>query len=323
MFKTRVTEILGIKYPILGGTMMWLSVPKFVAALSNAGAIGILASATFQTKEDFREAVRETKSLTDKPFAVNLNMFPGLRPIPNDEYIEVLLDEGVRVVETSGHKAPEDMIGVLKEGGCVCMHKCVGVRYAKKAESLGVDIVTVVGWENGGATGVLDVATLPLVPRVVDNVKIPVIAGGGVGDGRGLIAVLMLGAEGVIMGTRFLATEECPLHPKVKEALVNANETDTTLILRSIGNTHRVWKNRMAERIAAEEEKNVGLEGLIPFIKGENNKKMFEFGDLDMGTLACGQAVGMTEKVQTVAEVIEGIVQQAVEAKKRLEGLLQ
>ena len=323
MFKTRVTEKLGIKYPILGGTMMWLSVPKFVAAISNAGALGILASATFPTKQTFHDAVREVKSLTKKPFAVNLNMFPGLRPIPNEEYIEVLLKEGVKIVETSGHKAPEDIIGTLKKAGCVCMHKCVGVRYALKAQSLGVDIVTVVGWENGGATGVLVVATLPLVPWVVDNLKIPVVAGGGVGDGRGLVALLALGAEGVIMGTRFLVTEECPLHPKVKEALVNANETDTMLILRSIGNTHRVWKNKMAETIAAEEAKGTGLEGLIPLIKGENNKKMFESGDLDAGTLACGQAIGLARKVQPVAEAVEEIIAQAIEAKKRLGNIIQ
>jgi len=323
MFKTRVTEMLGIKYPILGGTMMWLSVPKFVAAISEAGALGILASATFPTREEFRDAVREVKSLTDKPFAVNLSMFPGLRPIPNDEYIEVMLDEGVKVAETSGHKAPEEMIGTLKKGGCICMHKCVGVRYAKKAESLGVDIVTVVGWENGGATGILDVATLPLVPRVVDNVKLPVIAGGGIGDGRGMAAVLALGAEGVIIGTRFLVAEECPLHPKVKEALVNADETDTALIMRSIGNTHRVWRNEMADRIAAEEAKDVGLEGLIPFIKGENNKKMYEEGNLDVGTLACGQGIGLAHKVQTVKEVVEELVQEAAEAKNRLGGLIQ
>jgi len=321
VFKTRVTEMLGIKHPIFGGTMMWLSVPEFVAAFSNAGALGILASATYRDKESFREAVRKTKSLTDKPFAVNLNMFPGLRPIPNEEYMEVIFDEGVKIVETSGHKAPEDLVDKLKEKGCICMHKCVGVRYAKKAESLGVDIVTVVGWENGGATGVLDIATLPLVPRVVDNVGVPVVAGGGVGDGRGLVAVLALGAEGVIMGTRFLVAEECPLHPRVKEALLNASETDTMLILRSIGNTHRVWKNSMAEKIAEEESKGVGLEGLIPLIKGENNKKMFETGDLEAGTLACGQAVGQAREIQPVADIIESIVRQARAAAGRIERL--
>ena len=323
MFKTRVTEMLKIKYPILGGTMMWLSVPKFVAAVSNAGALGILASATYRSKEEFQDAVKETKSLTDKPFAINLNMFPALRPIPNDVYIDVLLEEGVKIIETSGHRAPDDMLGRLKDAGVTCMHKCVGVRYARKAESIGVDIVTVVGWENGGATGVLDIATLPLVPRVVDNVKIPVIAGGGIGDGRGMVAVLSLGAEGVIIGTRLLVTEECPMHINVKKALVEAMETDTMLSLRTIGNTHRVWKNAMAERVAEEEAKGTGLEGLMPLIKGENNKRMFDDGDLDVGTLACGQAVGLASKIQPVAEAITEIVEQAEQAKKRLSTLIQ
>lgn len=322
MIKTRITEMLGIQYPILAGTMMWLSVPKFVAAASNAGALGILASATFPTKEDFRNAVKETKSLTDKPFAVNLNMFPGLRPIPNEDYMEVIVAEGVKIIETSGHKAPEDLIGKLKKEGCICMHKCVGVRYAKKAESIGADAVTVVGWENGGATGVLDVATLPLIPRVVESLKVPVVAGGGVGDGRGLMALLALGAEGVIIGTRLLVTEECPLHPKIKEALINAQETDTMLILRSIGNTHRVLKNDMADRIAAEEAKNVGLQGLIPLIKGENNKKMFDNGEIDAGTLACGQSIGLAKKVQPMKDAIEEIMQQAIEVKRRLDKLI-
>lgn len=321
MFKTRVTEKLGIKYPILGGTMMWLSVPKFVAAISNAGALGILASATYRSKEDFQAAVRETKSLTKKPFAINLNMFPAMKAIPNDVYIDVLLDEGVKIVETSGHKAPDDIIGRLKAEGCTLMHKCVGVRYAQKAESLGVDIITVVGWENGGATGILDVATMALVPRVVDNVRVPVVAGGGVADGRGLLAALSLGAEGVIIGTRFLVTEECPIHRGLKEALCKANETDTMLILRSIGNTHRVWKNAMADRIAAAESKSATLEELMPLIKGENNKAMFDSGDLDAGTLACGQGIGLATKIQPVADVVENIVNQAMEAKKRLQSL--
>lgn len=322
MFKTRVTEKLGIKYPIIGGAMMWLSSPKLVAAVSNAGGMGILASAMFRTKEEFRNALKEIKSLTDKPFAVNLNLFPAMKEIPNDVYMEVLLEEGVRIVETSGHKAPDELVGKLKAEGCTLIHKCVGVRYAKKAESLGVDIVTVVGWENGGATGVLDVATMPLVPRVVDNVSIPVIAGGGIGDGRGLLAALALGAEGIIIGTALLVSEECPLHPQVKKALCEANETDTMLILRSIGNTHRVLKNKMAEKIAEAESKGYTLEQLMPLIRGENNKKMFDTGDLEAGTLACGQGVGLLKSVMPVKDIIEKFVNEAVEAKKRISSII-
>jgi len=321
MFKTRVTEKLGIKYPIIGGAMMWLSVPRFVAAISNAGALGILASANFRTREEFRDAVRETKSLTNKPFAVNLNMFPAMKAIPNEIYIDVLLDEGVRIVETSGHKAPDDLVGRLKAAGCTLMHKCVGVRYAQKAESLGIDIITVVGWENGGATGILDVATMALAPRVVDSVKAPVVVGGGIADGRGMMAAFSLGAEGVIIGTRFLVSEECPIHRKLKEALLSAKETDTMLILRSIGNTHRVWKNVMANRIAEAESKSATFEELTPLIKGDNNKAMFDSGDLDAGTLACGQGIGLAAKIQPVAEIIADIVNQAKETGKRLQSL--
>lgn len=318
MFKTKVTEKLGIEHPILGGTMMWLSVPKLVAATSEAGALGILASATYRSKEAFREAVQETKALTKKPFGVNINLFPAMKAIPNEDYIEVILDEGVRVVETSGHKAPEDLIEQLKEGGCTLMHKCVGVRYARKAESLGVDMVTVVGWENGGATGVLDISTLALVPRVVDSVNIPVIAGGGVGDGRGMLAILALGAEGIIIGTRLLVSEECPIHMNLKEALCKANETDTMLILRSIGNTHRVWKNDQATKIAEAETRGLKFEDLAPMIKGENNKAMFDTGDLHVGILSCGQGIGLATEIKPVADIIAGIVNEAVEMKNRL-----
>ncbi len=166
MFETRVTKMLGIKYPILAGTMMYLSTPEFVAACSEAGALGILASAMFRTQDDFRDAVKKTKDLTDKPFAVNLNLFPAMRPVDNNLYLDVIIDEGVKIVETSGHKAPEELVGRFKEGGLTWMHKCVGVRYALKVQSLGADIVTVVGYENGGATGILDLGTLVLVPRV-------------------------------------------------------------------------------------------------------------------------------------------------------------
>ncbi len=240
MFKTKITQLLGIEYPIIGGTMMHLSGAEFTAAISEAGALGIMASANYQDKEAFRQAVRDVRKNTDKPFAVNLNMFPARKGLDNHLYIDVILEEGVTIVETSGHKAPEEYIERLKGGGVKLIHKCVGVRYAKKAESLGVDAVTVVGYENGGATGLLDVTTLCLVPRVVDSVNVPVIAGGGVADGRGLMAVLALGAEAVIMGTRLLAAEECPLHPDVKQALLVASELDSMLVLRSVGNTHRV-----------------------------------------------------------------------------------
>ena len=281
MIRTKITELLGIEYPIVVGTMMHLSRSAFTAAISEAGALGILASANYLDKQAFREAVRAVKERTKKPFAVNLNLFPARRKLDNHQYIDVILDEGVPIVETSGHKAPQDYLERLKKNGVKMIHKCVGVRYAKKAESLGVDAVTVVGYENGGATGVLDVTTLCLVPRVVDSVNIPVIAGGGVADGRGLVAVLALGAEATIMGTRFLLAQECPLHEATKRALLSASELDTMLVMRSIGNTHRVWKNRAAEQTAEMEQRGATLEELLKVVSGDRARKLYFEGDLD------------------------------------------
>lgn len=318
MMKTRITELLGIEYPIIGGTMMHLSGATWVAALAEAGALGILASAMFPDKESFRQEVRKARQVTQKPLAVNLNMFPAMQPIDNNEYIDVILDEGIGIVETSGHKAPEEYIDRLKKNGVRIIHKCVGVRYAKKAQSLGVDAVTVVGYENGGATGMLDVTSLCLIPRVVDALSIPVVGGGGVGDGRGLLAVLSLGAEGVILGTRLLATTECPVHENLKTAVLGATELDTTLVLRTIQNTHRVWKNSAASHVLEMESRGASLDELFTIIKGENMQKVFRDGDLQAGLVPCGQSVGLASEIKPVKEVISDILQEAEEAKGRL-----
>jgi nitronate monooxygenase len=320
MFQTRITELFGIDFPLVVGAMMHLSRAEFTAAVSEAGALGILASANYQDKESFRKAVRDIKNQTRKPFGVNLNMFPARKRLDNHLYIDVILDEGVSIVETSGHKAPEEYIERLKKGGVKLIHKCVGVRYAKKAESLGADAVTVVGYENGGATGTLDVTTLCLVPRVVDNVRIPVIAGGGVADGRGVLAMLALGAEGVIMGTRFLAAEECPLHPNIKKVLCEATEVDTMLVMRSVGNTHRVWKNEAAEETKRLEAGGASLEELFAVVSGEKAKKMFAGGDVTAGLMACGQGIGLVTDIKPVAEIIREVFKEAKDAQGRLPG---
>ena len=318
MFKTRVTELFDIEYPIIGGTMMHLSDARWATAISEAGGLGIIASAMYPDKESFRQEVRRAKELTSKPFAVNLNMFPAMQPIDNNEYIDVILDEGVKIVETSGHKAPEEYIDRLKTGGVKIIHKCVGVRYAKKAESLGVDAVTVVGYENGGATGLLDVTTLCLIPRVVDALTVPVIGGGGVGDGRGFLALLALGAEGVIIGTRLLTTDECPIHENLKRTFLAATELDTTLVLRTLKNTHRVWKNSAAVRVEEMESRGATLQELFPIIRGEMMQKVFREGDLTAGLVPCGQAVGLASAIKPVKEVVADIVREASAASKRL-----
>jgi len=318
MFKTKITELFGTKYPIVVGTMMHLSRAEMVAAASNSGALGVMASAIFPTKEEFRREVKKLKGMTDKPFAVNLNLFPAMRPIDNREYLEVIFDEGIKIVETSGHKAPEEFAGDLKNHGVTLVHKCVGVRYALKAQSIGADAVTVVGYENGGATGTLDITTLCLVPRVVDALKVPVIGGGGVADGRGFLALLALGAQGVIMGTPFLVAEECPIHPKLKQVLINATELDTMVVMRSIQNSHRVWINEAAKKVAELEKQQAGLPEIIKAAGGDKAQRMFQEGNLQAGVISCGQGVGLVEKVRPMKDIIEGIVHQAEELRQKL-----
>jgi nitronate monooxygenase len=321
VFKTRITDLFNIEYPIIGGTMMHLALAEYTAAVSAAGGLGVLASANYKEMGAFRKALRDIKKKTKKPFAVNLNFFPALNQIDCNLYLDVIIDEGVQIVESSGHKAPEDIVGRIQDAGIKLMHKCVGVRYAKKAESIGADVVTVVGYENGGATGTLDITTLCLVPRVVDAVSIPVIGGGGVGDGRGMAALMALGAEGVIIGTRFLLAEETPLHPSIKKRLLEADELSTRLVLRSIGNTHRVIKNQTSDQIAEKESQGAGLEDLLPLISGMITKSKFD-EDSDGGLLACGQGIGLGREIKPMAAIIEEIVEEAERAATRLNTLM-
>lgn len=318
MFETKITKMLGIQYPIVGGTMMYISTADFVAAISNAGGLGILASAIYRSKQEFAEAIDRIKELTNKPFAVNINLFPAMRPIDNNDYLDIMIEKGVKIVETSGHSAPEDLCKRFKDAGMKWIHKCVGVRYALKAQSLGADIITVVGYENGGATGKLDLGTLVLIPTVVDAVNVPVIGGGGVSDGRGVSAVLSLGAGAVIMGTVLLATKECPIHESLKQAFVNASELDTMLIMRSIGATHRVWTNVAAQKCAEVESCGGGLEDVLNVVSGENSKMMYDTGKLNAGIISLGQGVGLVHDIPSVEELFKRIISQATEIVTKL-----
>lgn len=319
MIKTKVTEMLGCKYPIIAGTMANISNPEFVASVSNAGACAVLASANYQTPEELREAIRKTQSLTDQPFAVNINLFPAMMPQEKlVKYVEATLDEGAKIIETSGHKAPADLVPKFKEGGAIWIHKCAGVRYAITGASLGADMITVVGYENGGATGTLDIGTLVMTPSVVDAIDVPVIAGGGITDGRGIAAVLALGAEGAIMGTRIMATKECPIHDNLKLAFVQAKETDTHLVMRSIRNTHRVWRNKAAEKIIELESQKASLQEIIQVASGQNALKMYKDGDIDAGMVSCGQGVGLVKDIPTVKELLDRIMKEAEEVIQRL-----
>ena len=318
MFKTKITEMLKIKYPIIGGTMMFITTPELVAAISEAGGLGILASAIYTTKEQLASAIDRIRELTDKPFAVNINLFPMKRPVDNKEYVKVLADQKVKIVETSGHSAPVELSKGFKDAGMIWMHKCVGVRYALKVQEVGADIVTVVGYENGGATGRLDIGTLVLVPSVVDALQIPVIGGGGISDGRGFLAVLALGAEGVIIGTRLMATKECLIHENLKQAFLNATEMDTMLVMRSINATHRVWSNPAAQKCADLETKGASMAEIMGVVSGENAQQMYNSGDINKGIVSCGQGVGLIHNIPTIKELFIQIIAQATEISSRL-----
>jgi NAD(P)H-dependent flavin oxidoreductase YrpB (nitropropane dioxygenase family) len=320
MFKTRITELLGIKYPIVGGTMMHISGPEFVSAISESGALGMMASAMFDSQERFRQAVRQVKSLTDKPFGVNLSLFPALRPIDNDLYVEVILEEGVPIVETSGHRPSEDLLGRLKAGGVKTMHKCTSVRHALSAQNGGVDAVTVFGSEGGGHIGEIGLTTVTLVPCAADALDIPVLAAGGIADGRGLLAALALGAEGVMVGTRLLLTVECPIHTNLKQALITAAEVDTIPILGSLHNTLRAWKNPAAIKIAEMEAAKADMWEILSMVAGTETRRMCEEGTVDSGVIACSQAIGIVEEISPVADVISGMVKEAMEIAGKLAG---
>lgn len=317
MFKTRVTEILGIEYPLIAGTMGNLSFGEFVAAVGNAGALCCIPSAFFETREALRDEIRKTKSLTDKPFGVNINLFPTVRPVSNDEYIDTCIEEGVKVIETSG-RSPASYVERIKSAGLVALHKCARVRDAVSAEKAGVDLIEIVGTECGGHPSMENVVTLVLLPQTVDAVKVPVIGGGGFGDARGFVACLALGAEGVLMGTRFMLTKECRLHNSYKEALLEAAENSTEIIQRSIGSPSRVLRNKIAEEVLEMERQGTTLEELLPVIGGDRTRSAMAAGDIEHGIIACGQVVGLIKDVPSIKEVVDSIIGGA---KKICEGL--
>ena len=317
MFQTRVTEMLGIEYPIIEGGMMWLGVAELAAAVSNAGGLGIIAAGNFPSPGELRAEIRNLRNHTEKPFGVNVSVTPSFRPTDRGALIDTAVEEGAAAIETARREALQ-YAERIKKGQTKWIHKCARVRDTLTAERSGADIVTIVGYECGGAPPPNEITTFILVPLVVDAVKIPVLAGGGIGDARGFVAALALGAEGVIMGTRFIATRECTAHPNVKEAILKARETDTTLVQRSIGTMERVLRNRTAETVLAMEKRGASLEELKEFIMGERAKKSWVEGEVDLGILACGQIIGLIREVVSVQELIRSIVEGAVAIHQRL-----
>ena len=320
MFKTRITEMLNIEYPVIQGAMLWLSRAELTAAVSNAGGLGIISAATLPSVTELREEIKKTKSLTDKPFAVNITLLPTFRPMNYEAYIAAAIDEGVNTIETAG-RSPEPYMKLLKDSKVTIMHKCARIRDVKTAERLGVDIVTIIGFEAGGVPGMEDVTSLVRIPLAVDTVKIPVIAGGGIGDGRGLVAVMALGAEGVMMGTRFMASQECLAHPKIKEWMVQATEKDTLMINRSFNNPERVLKTALSLKTLEMEEKGATLEELLPLISGSKQKAAYISGDASEAVISVGQVIGLIHDIPSIKEIIEGMINEAKLVAQRLQNI--
>ena len=322
MFDTRVTGLLGIQYPIIQGGMLWLSGPELTAAVSNAGGLGILSAATFPETERLRAAIRQTRALTANPFGVNIPLLPAVQPIDVAGVIAVMGQEGVAVAETAG-RSPEEYIPLFRQNGIKVMHKVTAVRFARKAEKIGCDMVVADGCECAGHPGEEGVTSLVLLPAVVDAVSIPVIAAGGFADGRGLAAALALGAEGILMGTRFMVSLEAPMHSKIKEYLAGLSETETMLVLSSLHNSVRVINNSVAQKLVEMERRGAPLEELIALASGAHGKNLLEQGDVESGLLACGQAVGLIGEILPVEQIVKGIITETVEIIRRLERFLR
>jgi NADH:quinone reductase (non-electrogenic) len=317
MFSTRITDLFGIRHPIIQGGMMWISRAELVAAVCNAGGLGILTAFTFPSPEELAAEIQKTRQLTDKPFGVNITLLPTLRPIDIDGYLNTVINSGVRIVETAG-RSPEPYMERLKTAGVKVIHKCTAVRFARTAQRIGCDAVSIDGFECAGHPGEEDVTSLVLVPLAVDAVDIPVIASGGFADGRGLIAALALGAEAVNMGTRFMATKEAPGHARVKELLTNASERDTVLLLRSFRNTMRMFKNPTAEKVLELEKQGADIHQLESLISGRAGLKLLDSGDIDNGLLSVGQVIGLVRDIPTVKDLIDRIIKEAEEVASRL-----
>ena len=310
--KTRITEMLGIEHPIIQGGMHYVGFAELAAAVSNAGGLGIITALTQQTPELLAKEIARCRGMTDKPFGVNLTFLPAFAKPPYPEYIRAIIEGGVKVVETAGRN-PEPYMPYLKAAGIKVIHKCTSVRHSLKAEAIGCDAVSVDGFECGGHPGEDDVPNFILLPRAAEELKIPFVASGGMADGRSLVAALALGAEGMNMGTRFIATKEAPVHENVKKAIVAASELDTRLIMRGLRNTERVLMNAGVERVLAmEREKGDALTiaDLHDQIAGVYPKVMID-GDMEAGAWSCGMVAGLIHDIPSVKELIDRIMREA------------
>jgi NAD(P)H-dependent flavin oxidoreductase YrpB (nitropropane dioxygenase family) len=305
--KTRVTEQLGIRYPIIQGGMQWVGTAELASAVSNAGGLGILTALTQPTPEALAGEIARCRQMTDLPFGVNLTILPSIKPPPYAEYLDAIIDSGVTIVETAGNN-PRDFAAKLKARGITIVHKCTSVRHALSAQRSGVDIVSIDGFECAGHPGEDDIPGLVLIPIAVRALSIPVIASGGIGSGQGMAAALSLGAEGINMGTRFMCTKEAPVHEDIKQALVRAGERDTRLMFRTMHNTARVLKNAISEEVVERERAGASFEEIRHLVAGTRGKDALRQGLVDGGVISAGMVVGLIDDIPTCAELIARVV---------------
>jgi NAD(P)H-dependent flavin oxidoreductase YrpB (nitropropane dioxygenase family) len=310
--KTRITELLGVEHPIVQGGMHFVGLAELASAVSNAGGLGILTGLTQRTPDDLAKEIARCRGMTDKPFGVNLTFLPAVSPPDYPGYIRKIIESGVKIVETAGNN-PQKYLPSLKEAGIRVIHKCTSVRHALKAEAIGCDAVSVDGFECGGHPGEDDVPNMILLPRAAEELKIPFLASGGMANGRSLVAALALGADGINMGTRFIATTEAPVHQNVKTAILAASELDTRLIMRPLRNTERVLVNTAVERLLKKEQSlgsAITFDDVVPEVVGVYPNIMRQ-GAMDAGAWSCGMVAGLIRDIPTCRELIDRIMSEA------------
>jgi NAD(P)H-dependent flavin oxidoreductase YrpB (nitropropane dioxygenase family) len=312
VIRTRFTETFGVEHPVVQGGMQWVGRAPLVAAVANAGALGFITALTQPTPEDLVKEIARCRELTDRPFGVNLTILPAIKPPPYAEYRQAIIDSGVTIVETAGSN-PAEHLEHFHAHGIKVIHKCTSVRHAVKAESLGVDAVSIDGFECAGHPGEDDVPGLVLIPAASNRLTVPMIASGGFGDARGLVAALALGADGINMGTRFMATVESGIHDNVKQRLVEAGERDTQLIFRQLRNTARVADNAVSREVVARLNAGGAFEDVRDLVAGTRGVQVYETGDLDQGIWSAGMAQALIHDIPTCAELISRIMREAVE----------
>ena len=325
VFTTRITQLLGIDHPVVCGGMTTVGRAELAAAVSNAGALGMVTALTTGSPENLELEIARTRELTDRPFGINLTILPTINPVPFDEYADVIASSGVAAVETAGRN-PEQYIPKFKQGGLVCIHKAVSVRHALTAQRIGVDIVSIDGFECAGHPGEDDVSNMVLVPAASRQLDIPVLASGGFGNGQGLVAALALGAEGINMGTRFVATREAPVHDNIKRAYVESSERDTRLLYRPLRNTARFLKNEVTEavlQIERDKGQDLQFEDVRELVAGPRQREAWLEGNKDRGVITTGMVVGLIDDIPSCSELVERIVAEAAEiVERRLPGKL-